>query len=163
MPAARNHLWRRERKLQISELQVPAREVWILHPQGPPLPAGIAAERVQVVLLDGSWREASAMAQELSGQARLASLPLTGQSRYWLRSQADASRFSTIEALMFFLGALGQGAARDELALQFELHVYANLRARGQKELAYLFLRDSPIVAAFPALLAQMHESRPVG
>lgn len=162
MPASRQHLWRRERHLTLAELRVSPRELWILHPQGEPMPAGAAPEAVQVVLLDGAWREASAMAQELGGQGRLVSLPMIGESRYWLRDQADRSRFSTVEALLFLLRALGCAQAHHELGLQFELHVYANLRARGQKELAAEFLGCSPARGAFPELLAQLHLSRPV-
>lgn len=162
VPASRHHLWRRERKLTMDELRVPDREVWILHPQGAPMPVGVAAAHVQVVLLDGSWRETSAMAQELSAQARLVSLPMAGESRYWLRAQADRNRFSTVEALLFLLGELGLSAAREETWRQFELHVYANLRARGHKELAEAFLETSPVPAAFPELLAQLNVSRPI-
>lgn len=146
----------------MAELRVPDREVWILHPQGAPMPADAAADQVQVVLLDGSWRETSAMAQELSAQARVVSLPMVGESRYWLRAQADRHRFSTVEALMFLLGALGLSSAREEVERQFELHVYANLRARGHKELAEELLATSPVPVAFPELIAQLNVSRPV-
>jgi len=163
VPASRHHLWRRERKLTVAEFRVPDREVWILHPQGASMPAGTTAAQAQVVLLDGSWRETSAMAQELSAQARVVSLPMVGESRYWLRAQADRHRFSTVEALLFLLGALGLSAAREEVGRQFELHVYANLRARGHKELAEEFLEMSPVPTAFPELLAQLNVSRPMG
>jgi uncharacterized membrane protein YhfC len=66
-----------------------------------------------------------------------------------------------VEALMFLLGHFGLEAARATLALQLELHVYASLRARGQKDTAERFLAGSPIGAAFPAELAQLHERRP--
>ena len=161
MPAARRHLWRRERHVSREELQIPGRELWILHPHGEPVPTGVAPGRVQAVLLDGSWREASTMARETVGWGRLVNLPMTGESRYWLRAQADEARFSTVEALLFFLQSLGLAQAHDELRLQLELHVYANLRARGQRELAHLFLRDSPAREAFPELLAELHLPRP--
>lgn len=140
---------------------MPGRELWILHPQGEPMPADLTADRAQVVLLDGSWRETSTMAQELGGQARIVNLPMVGESRYWLRSQLDHGRFSTVEALLFFLRALGLPEEARVLGLQFELHVYANLRARGAKELAEEFLIDSPARAAFPEVLAQLHLPRP--
>ena len=162
IPAARRHMWRRERHLAAAELRVPSRDLWILHPHGGPAPKGIPPEQVQVVLLDGSWRETSTMAQEIAGWGHLVSLPMAGESRYWLRAQADEGRFSTAEALLFLMQSLGLAAAHDELRRQFELHVYASLRARGHKELAALFLRDSPVPAAFPELLAQMHVRRPL-
>lgn len=143
------------------DLRIAGRELWILHPHGEPAPTGRSAAEVQVVLLDGSWREASAMAQEVSGWGRLVSLPMSGEGRYWLRAQADAGRFSTAEALIFLLDRFGLNEARDALRLQFELHVYASLRARGHKEQADEFLRGSPLPAAFPEWLAEVNTRRP--
>jgi hypothetical protein len=47
------------------------------------------------------------------------------------------------------------------LRLQFELHVYANLRARGRKEAAAKFLAGSPVAAALPDLIEQLNVRRP--
>jgi DTW domain-containing protein YfiP len=161
IPDSRHHLWRRERRLTAAEVCRPGRELWILHPHGEPAPNGIAPSGVQVLLLDGSWREASAMAQEVSGWGRLVSLPMAGESRYWLRTQADAGRFSTAEALVFLLEHFGLGAQAEALRLQFELHVYASLRARGHKDDADAFLVNSPVAAAFAPLIAQLNVRRP--
>jgi DTW domain-containing protein YfiP len=163
VPASRQHLWRRERRLAAAEVQRPGRELWILHPQGEVPAAGDwRPERVQAVLLDGSWREASAMAQEVRGWGRLVSLPMAGESRYWLRTQADAGRFSTVEALLFLLKNFGLHEAHEILRLQFELHVYASLRSRGSKADALEFLATSPIAAEFPVLIARLDERRTV-
>lgn len=161
MPETRRHLWRRERRLTVEDIRASGREVWILHPQGEQLPAMPAPEQVQVVLLDGSWREASAMAREVAGWGRRVNLPMVGASRFWLREQTEPGRFSTVEALMFLLGQFGLEEARATLALQLELHVYASLRARGQKDTAELYLAGSPITEAFAADLAKLHERRP--
>ena len=160
---SRQHLWRRERRIHADELRLPGREIWVLHPAGDPLPVNVPPERVQVVLLDGSWREASAMAREIGGDVRTVSLPMptTGESRYWLRTQQDGGRFSTAEAMLFLLEAFGLAAAHAELRRQFELHVYAHLRARGSKEDALKFLKDSPAREAFAELIAQLDVSRP--
>lgn len=158
---SRQHLWRRERKLTTEALRLPGREPWVLHPGGEPMPAGVAPETVQIFLVDGSWREASAMAREVGSEARLVSLPMTGESRYWLRSQQDGGRFSTAEAMLFLLEAFGLTEAHTIFRQQFELHVYAHLRARGSKELALEFLRDSPIRKVFADLIAQLDVSRP--
>ena len=162
MPAAREHLWRRERRLSAEDLKLPGRELWVLHPQGALLPLAAPPAHVQVVLLDGSWRETTAMAQEVRGWGRLVSLPMTGESRYWLRAQSEAGRFSTVEALLFLLRAFGLEAAHDALRLQFELHVYASLRARGHKEAGERFLADSPVRDALPALIAALNVRRPL-
>jgi len=161
-PASRQHLWRRERRMTAAEVQVPGRELWILHPRGEPVPAGVGPETVQIVLLDGSWRETAAMAHEVAHWGRTVSLPAIGESRFWLREQTDVRRFSTAEALMSLLQAFGLAGAHEELRLQLELHVYASLRARGHKELAANFLNRSPVPAAFPELLARLDQRRPL-
>lgn len=158
---SRIHLWRRERRLTAADVAATGRELWIIHPAGGPLPTGAAPEKVQVVLLDGSWREASAIAREVGSWGRSVALPMTGESRYWLRAQQDGGRFSTVEALLFLLRSFGLEAARAELEIQFELHVYAGLRARGSKEAALEFLQHSPLPVALPDLLAQMDVRRP--
>jgi DTW domain-containing protein YfiP len=162
IPASRHHLWRRERHLTAADIRVPGRDLWILHPHGEPPPAPPPPEQVQVLLLDGAWRESSAMAREVGGWGRLVNLPMTGESRYWLRAQADAARFSTVEALLFLLRTtFGLDKAHDALRLQFELHVYASLRARGHKADALSFLSTSPIATAFADLIAQLDVRRP--
>jgi DTW domain-containing protein YfiP len=162
IPGSRHHVWRRERRLQATDIQVPGRELWILHPQGMPLPAEFRPGQVQVVLLDGSWRETAAIAHEVRTWGRTIALPMAGPSRYWLRAQTEAGRCSTVEALMFLLTAGGLHDAALRLHEQFELHVYAGLRARGQKILSEEFLATSPIRTAFPAFLAQMNVRRPL-
>ncbi len=138
------------------------RELWILHPLGDPVPAGTAPETVQVLLLDGSWRQALDMLRLTGRRGRRVSLPMTGESRYWLRTQNGPGRFSTVEALLFLLQALGLEQAHEALRRQFELHVYASLCARGQKARAAAYLVDSPVRAAFPELLARLAEKRPL-
>ena len=160
IPASRQHVWRRERKLAVDEIQVPGRKLWILHPQGELVPDLPPPEHVQILLLDGSWRETSAIAQELRGWGRLVNLPMTGESRYWLREQTDTARFSTAEALLFLLKSFGLHEAQKAFRRQFELHVYASLRARGHKEQAREFLVNSPIAAVFADLIAQLNVRR---
>lgn len=162
IPASRCHVWRRERQLGADDLRVAGRELWILHPQGERAATVLPPERVQLVLLDGSWRETAAMAQDLRGWGRTVSLPMTGESRFWLRGQGEAGRLSTVEALLFVLRAFGLTAAHDALRAQFELHVYAGLRSRGHKIAGEAFLADSPIAQAFPEFIAQLNVRRPL-
>lgn len=161
IPASRHHLWRRERQLTPAEVRIPGRELWVLHPQGPPAPANVPPERVQVMLLDGTWRETAAMAQEVREWGRIVSLPAAGESRYWLRAQSERGYFSTIEALMFLLCTFGLTPAHEALGVQFELHVYASLRARGHKAASDAFAAGSAIRHAFPALIDQLNTRRP--
>ncbi len=154
-------LWRGDRTAATDELRAERPEFWILHPHGDPVPVGVPPESVQVLLLDGAWSEASAMARVAAPRGKLVRLDMTGESRFWLRDQQEGGRFSTAEALLSLLGTLGLVEARGELERQFELHVYAHLRARGRKEIADRFLEASPLPAAFPELLAQLNVRRP--
>jgi DTW domain-containing protein len=161
IPGSRLHLWPRQRPIALPNLRSPGRELWILHPHGEPAPTTATPERIQVLLLDGSWSETNAMAKEVGSWGRLVSLPMTGESRYWLRSQQEGRRFSTVEALIFLLQALSLKSAGDDLRLQLELHVYASLRARGRKEAAAEFLQHSPIRAMLPELVVALNLRRP--
>ncbi|MCF7687680.1 MAG: DTW domain-containing protein [Cephaloticoccus sp.] len=134
---------------------------WILHPRGESMPSTTPPANLQVILLDGSWREAARMTQTVSTWGRLVRLPMHTPGRYWLRKQQGEEGYSTAEALLVLLGALGLKAAEAQLRLQFELHVYAGLRSRGAINLAEDFLATSPLPAAMPALLEQLHQRRP--
>lgn len=156
LPGSRQHVYRKESPPRREDLVAPDRELWILHPQGEMLPAAADPARLQVVLLDGSWVQATEMAHRVGAWGRRVRLPMTGASRYWLRAQAGEGRFSTVEALLFLLQALGLAETHAALRAQFELHVFASLCARGHKEKAAAYLADSPVRAAFPAVLAQI-------
>src|ERR1019366_588521 len=161
IPASRGHIFRHDLPLNESAIRRPGRELWILHPLGEPLDAAATSVVPQVLLLDGSWREAARMMNGVKHWGRLVSLPMTGPSRYLLRDQQGAGNYSTAEALLFLLGALGLHAEHAALRLQFELHVYAGLRARGEKTAAENFLADAPVRNAFPELLAELNRRRP--
>ncbi|MDB6167882.1 MAG: hypothetical protein JWM88_746 [Verrucomicrobia bacterium] len=156
MPAADVHLYRRERPLERAEIVRPDRTLWILHPLGRPVSSEVPPENLQVLLLDGTWRQAGDMMRAVDSWGRRVSLPMTGESRYWLRTQAGEGKFCTAEALIFLLGALGLEEASAGLRLQFELHVYAGLCARGAKAKAAEYLADSSVRAAFPELLEKL-------
>lgn len=155
-------VWEREGQWKADALRRPGREVWVLHPHGEPMPSAPSPESVQVVLVDGVWSEAAVIAREALGWGRVVSLPMAGESRYWLRAQQEGGRFSTAEATIHLLRFFGFEAAGEALRRQFELHVYANLRARGLKERAEEFLRGSPAADAFPDLLSRLNERRPL-
>ena len=160
IPTSRGHLYRHDLPLVRSDIVRPDRTLWILHPMGAPPPVDVTPGSLQVLLLDGSWREAARMRQEVATWGRLVGLSMTGTSRYRLRSQQDTGKFSTIEALLFLLEALGLKQEHAQLRLQFELHVYAGLRARGQKYAAAEFLANSPVREALPDLVAEFNRRR---
>jgi hypothetical protein len=161
IPASRHHLFRRETPPNREMIALPDRELWILHPRGEPVPVAEPPDRVQVLLLDGSWREAARMSQMAAPWGKLVRLPMKGPSRFRLREQQFVGNYSTIEALLFLLAALGLAREEAQLRLQFELHVYAGLRARGSKIAAAEYLATSPVRDAFPALLQEFERARP--
>ncbi|MES1167271.1 MAG: tRNA-uridine aminocarboxypropyltransferase, partial [Pseudomonadota bacterium] len=130
IPSSRGHVFRHDLPLNRKAIVRPGRELWVLHPLGEPLAAGGPSPGLQVLLLDGSWREAARMMHGVERWGRLVSLPMSGPSRYLLRDQQGAGMYSTVESLLFLLAALGCGEAHERLRRQFELHVYAGLRAR---------------------------------
>ena len=146
----------------------PARELWILHPCGEPFPAAAgpaddsAASLPQILLLDGTWRQAGEMLRSVEARGRCVSLPDVGEtpSRYWLREQPGPSRISTAEALMGVFTATGEREAARRLRMHFELHVYAMLLARGKREMAERYLGHSPLLAEAPEALGQLHAAR---
>lgn len=156
MPASGQHLYRKEQPPVRESVVSPGRELWILHPQGEAMPPGADPAQVQVVLLDGSWVQATEMAHRVGSWGRRVRLPMTGESRYWLRAQAGAGKFSTVEALLFLLRELGLEETHAALRAQFELHVFASLLARGHKEQAAAYLEDSPLRGAFPEVLTRL-------
>lgn len=158
---SRLHAFRTESPPARATVVRPDREMWILHPRGDEIPADVAVGNVQVLLLDGSWREAARMVQTVGSWGRLVRLPASGPSRNALRQQEVAGQYSTVESLIFLLAALGLRDAEAQLRLQFELHVYAGLRVRGARAQADAFLASSAIGEAFPQLLAKLHERRP--
>lgn len=160
LPAAGLHLYRKEHPPARADLAPAEKEIWILHPNGEPMPTNADLAHVQAVLIDGTWVQATEMARAVAPPARRVSLPMVGESRYWLRAQSGPGRFSTVEALLFLLKAVGLADVHAQLRLQFELHVFASLCARGQKATALDYLVASPVQEAFPELIAKLTRSR---
>lgn len=143
----------------------PDRELWILHPCGEPLPlAGPPeqtprGEQIQILLLDGTWRQAGDMLRTVDRLGRCVRLPDTTATpgRYWLRDQPEPGHLSTAEALAQVLQTVGEPAAARQVQLHFELHVYATLLARGKREMAERYLGHSPLLAEGRAAVDRLH------
>ena len=139
----------------------PGRELWILHPAGEPLPAGgePGAGGAQILLLDGTWRQAGDMLRTVEGVGRCVRLPesAAAPSRYWLRDQSAPAHVSTAEALVHVLHAVGEAEAGRQLRLHFELHVYATLLARGKRETAERYLGHSPLLTEARDVVDRLH------
>ena len=168
--------WSRECPGLPPALLRPGHECWVLHPQGEQVGAQVPlASRplpMQVVLLDGNWREAGEMlrlvnaaagtaAREGAAPIRVVRLPGGAPGRFWIREAPAPEQLSTAEACGAILGVLGETAAAERLRLHFELHVWATLRARGKVAEAKAYLAESPLTAAIPAILAALETRRP--
>jgi DTW domain-containing protein YfiP len=148
-----------------AEAVEPGRELWILHPCGEPLRADPQAADdargvcTQILLLDGTWRQAGDMLRTVEGLGRYVRLPdaTATPSRYWLRDQPEPGHLSTAEALMGVLQAVGEPSAARQLRLHFELHVYATLLARGKREMAERYLGHSPLLTEGRDALDRLH------
>jgi DTW domain-containing protein len=158
----RTHVWRHDAVPAREQVLRPDKELWVLHPLGEPMPSSVTPENLQVLLLDGSWGEAADMKKDVEGWGRRVSLPMTGKSRYWLRTQQGPGQFSTAEALLFLMAAMGLAQEHAALQVQLELHVYAGLCTRGQTVMAADFLATSPLRQVMPEVIARMHpQTRP--
>ncbi len=150
------------RALERDRIVRPGRELWILHPQGELPPADATPQTTQVLLIDGSWKQASDLLRDLAGWGRTVRLPMSGESRFQLRAQQADHQFSTIESLLFLLVRFDLLEAHAELRRQFELHVFAGLLSRGRRAEARRYLADSPAQEAYPELITRLDPSRPV-
>lgn len=139
-------------------------ELWILHPTGAPLPEGApsGAPAPELLLLDGTWREAREMLRSVERLGRCYRLPqaATEPSRFWLRAQSGPDRLSTAESLAAAFTCLGDDAAARRLRLHFELHVYVTLLARGRRDMAERYLGLSPLLHEAADVLDRLHARR---
>lgn len=141
----RIHVWDPRTEFSAAAVVRPDHEMWVLHPKGEAWPTEVPAN-VQLVLLDGTWAQASEMLRQLGGMGRRVALPPPSTpSRFWLRTQHDGAHVSTFEALLLALSAMGRIADRDRLESLFELHVHAALLSRGKKVIAAEYLESSPV------------------
>ena len=164
LPGSRVHVHGGGAPLSREVMLRPNRTLWILHPGGELLPKGVEPGSLQVLLLDGSWSEAARMRRIVEPWGRLIRLPADlPPSRYGLRQQPAAGMYSTVEALGILLESLGRGDVARLLRVQFELHVYAGLRARGAIQEAADFLADSLLPETMPDCLRALVERRRCG
>ena len=146
-----------------------AGELWILHPSGEPLPEGPVATRgepgPELLLLDGTWRQAGEMLRSVEGLGRCCRLPHAASqpSRFWLRNQAGPEQLSTAESLAAAFTRLGDATAARRLRLHFELHVYVTLLTRGRRDMAERYLGLSPLLHEAADVLERLHARRPHG
>ncbi|MFM8892690.1 MAG: DTW domain-containing protein [Planctomycetia bacterium] len=145
----------------------PAGELWILHPTGAPLPERVPAGALapDLLLLDGTWRQAGEMLRSVEGLGRCYRLPEAAAepSRFWLRDQSGPDRLSTAESLAAAFTSLGDDEAARRLRLHFELHVYVTLLARGRRDMAERYLGLSPLLHEATGVLDHIHARHGTG
>jgi DTW domain-containing protein YfiP len=167
----RSHIYQRQSRffppLGFPEAaRTPGRELWIMHPAGEPAsPApdtvdpSAASRDPDILVLDGTWRQAGDMLRDVEGIGRRMRLPKADDepSRFWLRDQAGPGQLSTAEAVMGVFALFHEDTAVHRLRLHFELHVYATLLARGKREMAERYLGNSPLLTEAPDALDRLH------
>lgn len=161
LPSSRVHRFSPDVPLSREQIVQPDRTLWILHPAGELPPAGVSIASLQILLLDGSWREAARMRKAVESWGRLIRLPPATPSRFRLRRPNAGDQYSTVEALIFLLETLGLPELAAPLRGQFELHVYAGLRSRGAVDEAARFLATSTLEQALPTTLHNLQRRRP--
>jgi DTW domain-containing protein YfiP len=129
-------LFKHDLPLPDSRLLGHDKELLILHPFGDPLLVSDDLSQKRFLLLDGNWSQAAGMLKRFEALGRKVSLPMEGDSRFWLREKQAGTRYSTIEALIFLLKHLQHHELAAECQVIFERHVHAGLLARGKKDLA---------------------------
>lgn len=158
--ASHGHIFSPDTPLVREQIVQPDRTLWILHPAGELPPADTSAHSLQVLLLDGNWREAASMRKSVKSWGRLIRLPPETPSRFELRTQHSEDRYSTVETLILLLETLGLPKAAALLRVQFELHVYAGLRSRGCIDEANRFLAASALQQSLPAVIHHLQQRR---
>lgn len=160
LPEARRHLYQPGVPPEASAIVRPGKTLWILDPAGDELPPAPSPADLQVLLLDGSWREAVRMRKEVESWGRRVRLPPSNTDRFRLRNQHAEGMSSTAEALLRLVEALGLAGMAAALRVQLDLHVYAGLRSRGAVREAEELLTTSPLPAALPEVLLALQERR---
>jgi DTW domain-containing protein YfiP len=168
---ARSHIYHRQSRFFPasgfpSAARTPGRELWIMHPSGEPasthpetVDPGATGHDPDILMLDGTWRQAGDMLRDVEGIGRCVRLPKADDepSRYWLRNQPGPGQLSTAEAVMEVFTLFHESTAAHRLRLHFELHVYATLLARGKREMAERYLGHSPLLTEAPGALDRLH------
>ena len=160
LPEARPHLYQPGVPPEASSIVRPGKTLWILDPSGDERPTVHPPENLQVLLLDGSWREAVRMRKEVENWGQLVRLPASRTDKFRLRNQHTDGMSSTAEALLRLAEALGFAEMAAALRVQLDLHVYAGLRSRGAVREADELLAASPLPAALPEVLRALQERR---
>jgi len=92
-----------------------------------------SARPITLIVPDGTWRQASKVAQRMAGlrDVPCASLPRDVPSTYRLRAEVHTNRLATLEAIARAMGILEGAHVRDGLERIFQIMVERTLWLRG--------------------------------
>ena len=128
----------REDPLDFSDLDTPARRTLLLYPgEGVPVlsRAFLSGDPrpVNLVVADGSWRQASRMGRRLPGleHAAMVRLPEGAMTAWGVRKESHPEGLSTFEAIARALGILESVEVQESMAELFTLMVARTLLTRG--------------------------------
>jgi len=130
---------RRDRRLDLSDLNVPERRTLLLYPrEDVPVLGRAFLDRdkrpVTLVVPDGSWRQAGRMARRLPGleHAERVRLPAGPLSQWGIRRQSHAEHVATFEAIARALGIIESPAVQSGMEDLFRLMVRRTRQSRGR-------------------------------
>jgi DTW domain-containing protein YfiP len=128
----------RETPLDLRDLDTPDRRTLLLYPgegvpvlsrdflSGDPRP-------VNLVVVDGSWRQASRMGKRLPGleHATMVRLPEGPETAWGVRKESRPEGLATFEAIARALGIIESAAVQESMEELFRQMVARTLKARG--------------------------------
>ncbi len=128
--------------LDLSDLNLPERRTLLLYPgdEAPTLSESLLARDnrpVNLLVPDGSWRQAAKMWKRLPGieHAEMVRLPEGQQTRWGVRREHHAEGLATFEAIATALGIIESPAVQSGLEELFRLMVQRTLLSRGYPDL----------------------------
>jgi DTW domain-containing protein YfiP len=128
----------REEPLDFSDLDTPERRTLFLYPgEGAPLltRAFLAEDPrpVNLVVADGTWRQASRMGRRLPGleHAVMVRLPEGAETGWGVRKECHPEGLATFEAISRALGIIESVEVQESMEKLFALMVARTLQARG--------------------------------
>ena len=130
----------REQQLDFSDLDTPERRTLLLYPgEGAPVLNRdfLAADPrpVNLVVADGTWRQASRMGRRLPGleHAVMVRLPEGAKTCWGVRREFHPEGLATFEAISRALGIIESPEVQESMEGLFSLMVARTLQARGWK------------------------------
>ena len=128
----------REQPLDFRDLDTPDRRTLLLYPdqEAPVLSRAFLSDAprpVNLVVPDGSWRQAARMGKRLPGleHAAMIRLPEGAKTGWGIRRESQTEGLATFEAIARALGIIESADVQERMERFFQLMVARTLQARG--------------------------------